>query len=226
MLKKQNIIKAIFPIVVALIASISVGAFFSYFTHARKLANTFTVGNNAIAIAEDFDPPNELTAGINIYTKKVQIENIGTTNAFVRVYAAFSDSDIADVSFIAASKPKDISIDADATFDAVTNVMENAGYKTSADFWKESGPSNDWIYIPKDENVNLGGYFYYTKPVVSGKVTTELMNTVATWFQDENDIKDYELIIYAESIQTADKSGAYFDDADYLDAWTEYLERK
>lgn len=216
----------IVPLFAILIASLGIGVVFAYFTHARKLVNKFTVGNNTITITEEFTPPKELKQGINTYSKKVQIKNTGTTNAFVRVYAAFSDSEVADTSFIAASKPKNVTVASDATFDTVTTTMEDAGYKSSADFWKENGPSNDWIYISEDTDENLGGYFYYTKSIAPGKSTTDLINTVATWFKTGLDVKDYEIIVYAESVQTADRNGVTFDDADYQTAWAEYLARK
>lgn len=226
MLNHQKIRKTIVPLLAILIASLGIGVVFAYFTHARKLINKFTVGNNTITITEEFTPPKELKQGINTYSKKVQIKNTGTTNAFVRVYAAFSDSDVAATSFIAANKPKNVTVASDATFDAVTTAMKNAGYKLSSDFWKENGPSNDWIYIPEDSDENLGGYFYYTKSIAPGKSTTDLMNTVSTWFKTGQDVKDYEIIVYAESVQTADKDGVTFNDADYQTAWTEYLARK
>ena len=138
---------------------------------------------------------------------------------------AFSDSDIADNSFIASSKPKNVSITSDAAFDLVTSSMESAGYKTSTDFWAEGGPSNDWVYVPDSDSI-LGGYFYYTKSIIPGESTKALMDTITTWFADENDVRDYELIVYAESVQTADKDGVSFSDVDYQKAWIEYLTRK
>lgn len=223
--RKQKITKILLPLLAIIIFGLGAGAFFAYFTHTRKLVNTFTIGENTVSITEEFEPPNEMVKGLNTYTKKVTITNTGNTDAFVRVYAAFSDSDIADNSFIASSKPKSVSVTSDATFDSVTSSMESAGYKTSTDFWKEGGPSNDWVYVPDSDSI-LGGYFYYTKSIIPGESTKALMNTITTWFADENDVKDYELIVYAESVQTADKDGVSFSDVDYQKAWTEYLTRK
>lgn len=212
--------------VIALV-SLSVSGMIAYFTYKMTNNNTITIGENTIEISEEFAPPKELKQGINVYKKQVKIENTGLTKAFVRVYAAFSDSSVADKSFIAASKPTEIIyLDDDADFDTVVvPTMDDAGYKKSDVFWKENGPSNDWIYIP-DTDATLGGYFYYTKKVAPGESTSELIDTVATYFEEASDIADYELIVYAESVQTADKNGIEFDDADYKEAWTEYLTRK
>lgn len=225
MLRKQKITKILLPLLAIITFGLGIGAFYAYFTHTRKLVNTFTIGENTISITEDFEPPKEMVKGLNTYTKKITITNTGNTDAFVRVYAAFSDSDIADNSFIASSKPKSVSVTSDATFDSVISSMENAGYKTCSDFWKEGGPSNGWIYIPDSDSI-LGGYFYYSKPIIPGESTKALMDTITTWFAVENDVKDYELIVYAESVQTADKDGVSFSDVDYQKAWTEYLSRK
>ena len=223
--RRQKFTKFFLPLLAIIIFGLGIGAFFAYFTHTRRLINTFTVGENVVSITEDFEPPKEMAKGLNTYTKKVTITNTGNTDAFVRVYAAFSDSDIADNSFIASSKPKNVSITSDAAFDLVTSSMESAGYKTSTNFWAEGGPSNDWVYVPDSDSI-LGGYFYYTKSIIPGESTKALMDTITTWFADENDVRDYELIVYAESVQTADKDGVSFSDVDYQKAWIEYLTRK
>ena len=213
---------------VCILALIGLGAggMIAYFTNQANKNNNLTVGYNEIAVIEDFEAPDALAKGVNSYKKKVQIENTGTTDAFVRVYAAFSDSDIADMSFIAANAPDNVTVADDATIDLVTQAMETAGYKRSADFWTVNGPSNDWVYIPVTEDATLGGYFYYSKAIAPGEKTGDLINTAATWFETEGGVKSYEIIVYAESVQTANKEGVAFANADYQNAWMEYLTRK
>lgn len=224
---KTRVNKKIIAVTIfGLIAAATVGVVVAYFTNARKLVNKFTVGNNTISITEEFTPPKELKAGLNTYSKKVQITNTGSTDAFIRVYAEFSDSDIADRSFVAASKPSAVSIDAGTSLTDASVRLMDAGYKSHSDFWTKGGPSNDWVYIPATDSDELGGYFYYTKSVAPGDATKDLINTVATYFESADDIKDYEIIVYAESVQTADKDGVAFADDAYEDAWTEFLSRK
>lgn len=217
---------------VAAVAGVAV----AYLTTARGLVNKFTVGNNTIDIVEKYEPPKELTQGINTYSKKVQVENTGKTDAFVRVYAEFSDSDIANNSYVTTSAPGNVSIDSTDTADVVKSKMTAAGYKAHDEFWKEGGPDNDWVYISTDTDPLLGGYFYYTQPVKSSEsegatkdnvITNPLIEKVATYFESANDVKDYEIIVYAESVQTTDKDGVEFTGNDaYKDAWTEFLTRK
>lgn len=213
-------------IVTGCLLAVAAGVTIAYLTAGRRLVNKFTVGENTIKVVEEFEPPKKLDKGLNTFTKKVQVENTGTTDAFVRVYAAFSDSDVAKNSFVAASKPRSVTIADDDTLESVTSKMKSAGYKTTEDFWAENGPSNNWVYIPEDGDSELGGYFYYTKSVAPGKDTEDLMNTVTTYFASADDVKDYEIIVYAESVQTKDKDGNQYDDSNYQTAWETFLTRK
>ncbi len=214
-----------------LLALAAVGVTLAYFTSERSATNTITIGTNTIAVEEDFTPPSELQAGLNRYQKKVTIRNTGTTDAYIRVYAEFSDSDIAACSFIAATPPTSVSgIASGMELTDVTREMSAAGYSSHDVFWSDSCPAEDWVYISASETGDdalLGGYFYYTKAVSPGYSTAALMDTVATYFADASDIKDYDIIVYAESVQTADKDGKTFtgDDA-YKQAWKEFLSRK
>lgn len=213
--------------VLGLFTFAAIGFAVAYFTTSRGLVNKFTIGENTIKIIEEYTPPKELKKGINIFSKKVQVENTGTTDAFIRVYAEFSDSDIANKSCVSAEKnPASVSADEGETWDDVKTKLQDAGYKLHDDFWDENGPSNDWVYISKNTDSELGGYFYYTKSVAPGEDTDALMTKVATYFESADDIKDYEIIVYAESVQTADSDGVKYADSDYQTAWTEFLKNK
>lgn len=63
--------------------------------------------------------------------------------------------------------------------------------------------------------------------MAAGKTTDALFKKVKTTFQTAADVQDYEIIVYAESVQTADKDGAEFTGSDpWKQAWTEFLSRK
>lgn len=219
--------KNILPIATAGVLLISVlGGTAAYFLSHENVDNTITVGNNEISIIEDFDAPTKLTTGLNTYKKNVSVENTGTTNAFVRVYVNFSDSDIAEKSFIATSTPEKVSTSDSNTFSEISEKLVNAGFSTYSDFYNEADSINNWKYISIDTDSTLGGYFYYEGPIAPGEETAELIDTIATYFEAQDDIKNYDVIVYAESIQTIDKDGALDYGADYKSAWTAFLERK
>lgn len=176
----------------------------AYYTYLKMSNNTFSVGENKIEITEEYAPPKEMEEGDNIYKKKVQIENTGTVPCYVRVFAEFSDSTVRDASFLSPN---------------------GSDYYPAVQY-KDHLPE-EWVYIADEENELLGGYYYYTKPLGKRAVTVSLFRTVKTHFGTADEIKDYEIIVYAESVQVLDKNGADFTgDAPYVSAWTEFMERR
>ena len=94
--KKKNSVPAV--IVAALAAICCIGGIFAYYTGKQKVTNTITAGNTTTEIVEKFDPVPDK----NVYKKAVRIENTGEVSCYVRVYAAFSDEEIRDISEISA----------------------------------------------------------------------------------------------------------------------------
>lgn len=217
--------KIVIPTLCAL-AVITAGVTVAYFTSAARSNNSFTVGTNTITIDENFKPPKELKTGLNSYKKQIKIKNTGTTDAFVRVYAEFSDSDAGNSSFISSDAPSSVSIPEGTSFSDASKKLKAARYKSHDEFWSTGGPANGWVYIPDDENNELGGYFYYTKHIAPGEKTDDLINTIATYYETADQLKDYEVIVYAESVQTADINGETFEDSEWQNAWDEFTSRK
>ena len=79
-------------------AAVAVGGIFAYYTSHQQMTNTFTVGQNTTTIEEEFDP-NPVN---DVYKKAVQIANKGDVPCYVRVYVAFSDEEVADISQLSA----------------------------------------------------------------------------------------------------------------------------
>lgn len=189
---------------ILLTMTVSAGGTYAYFTHAKSVNNRISVGTNTITIQEDYVPPKKLDVGENIYKKDVKIKNTGTIPCFIRVYAAFSDSAILERSEFSADGTIFVSAD------------------TYADHLPES-----WVYIAQTDDAELGGYYYYTEPVFAGEETSSLFKKVKTTFSDANDVLNYELIVYAESVQVFDKDGQEFTEASpWKAAFREFLERK
>lgn len=180
------------------------GGTWAYFTHSRIADNTFCVGGNEIEIQEDYEPPKILTVGDNIFRKKVQVKNTGTVSCFVRVFADFSD--------YAIKKHSWISPDGSDYYPA----EEYALYLP-----------DEWSYIDLEEDALLGGFYYYTVPLEAGKNTVSLFEKIRCSFQSAEEIREFDILVSAESVQVFDNDGAEFTgDNAWREAWTEYLERR
>lgn len=176
----------------------------AYFTHSQMLKNSFTVGENSIVIEEDYKPPKEMTQGENRYEKKVRIKNTGTVPCFVRVFADFSDH---DMKLLSEMSP------------------DGASFYPAAEY--PGHVPEGWTYVTKAESQILGGYYYYTRELSAREKTEPLFQEVRTTFPSADQIKDYEILVYAESVQVLDKNGATFTGPEpYRKAWTEFLERR
>ncbi|MCI5656082.1 MAG: hypothetical protein SOT80_02380, partial [Candidatus Pseudoruminococcus sp.] len=79
-----------------------------------------------------------------------------------------------------------------------------------------------WIFVPDDSSeTRLAGY-YYTKSVSPGKSTENpLFTYVKTTYAKLDDVKQYDIIVYAESVQTTDSNGNSY--SDYKSAWNDFL---
>lgn len=74
-----------------LMLGVSFGITYSYLISEDAQQNTFTVGETAVEVHEEYEPPAELKPGISI-KKKPKVENTGNLPCFVRMRADFSDS--------------------------------------------------------------------------------------------------------------------------------------
>lgn len=198
----------------------------AYLTHTRKGSHFISIGTNEISIAETYKPPKELKAGANTYQKSVKIKNIGTTSAFVRVFVDFSDYAAGSRSYFAIDKPGRVSIEDETTVEQAKEAIEAAGFLAYDDFYTADTEKNGWVYISEDEDSELGGYFYYTGIVETGKSTDELIDSVCTYFENAEIVEPYQIYVYAESVQTYDKDGNPFEESQWRDAWEEFLNRK
>lgn len=183
---------------------ISISGAYAYFCYWKSLKNQFSVGENSIRIDEDYQPPKELEVGDNEYKKCVKVANTGTVPCYVRVFADFSDSDIKALSCISA---------------------DGGGWYPASDY-PEHLPQG-WEYLSREGEGEFGDYYYYTEELKPGEVTNALFDSIRTTIADAGQIKDYELIVYAESVQVLDKDGGEFPASEaWKQAWEEFLGRR
>lgn len=79
-------------IALALVAAVATTGMLAYLTSESGVVNRFNLAYNTVEVVEEFDPPAELSPNSS-FTKKVQVENTGTGDCYVRVFAEFADSD-------------------------------------------------------------------------------------------------------------------------------------
>lgn len=207
-------------VVLALVTRLSI-AYLGDATKAKE--NTLNVGYGDVSIVEEFNEPSELKM-TNDITKKVQVRNNSTVPAFVRVYAEFSDSEIAKQAKV-KYKTKEYS-----WFDFKTKLNYNNPSQEADD---ADLVNSGWRYVPENDNSGLGGYFYYTTSLsaykaavgdsqeVLGGITEPLFDSVTIDYnkyvidpENENNsipadsnidrIVPLEMIVYSELIQTVD----------------------
>lgn len=209
MKRKKIVIISISMFVCVLL--VSVGVTLAYLTDNREKENTVTVGYDSIEIVEDFSTPAKQTQ-TTTYKKEVKIANNGNVPCYVRVYVDFSDTKIRDCSYF--SNSADIN-DEDSYFSAKRDTTDSGNYVSNL--------PDGWKFIPdNDSNTKLAGYYYYNTAIPPGESTPSLFTYVKTSYDDVDEIQQYDIIVYAESVQIVGESGEVIED--YTAAWKEFLD--
>ncbi len=209
--KSRLVVAAIGGIIVLLAAS---GAVFAYFTSLSAVDNVIAVVDNVVEVSEHFDPPEEQVMGDNIFPKEVTVTNTGGTPCYVRAYVDFSSSFVRSVSYLSADADSEgqTFYSAERTIDPTDGVTTFVEYVNSGE---------DWHFVPDDSDTVLSGYYYYTRPLAAGASSPPLLTFVKTVNATVDDIDQYDILVYAESMQLTDINGSVYED--YAAAWTDYL---
>lgn len=88
--KKKKIIFSL----LALLAVVSIGIVYAYFTGSANKNNQFSIGGNEVEIIEEFEPGDETKPG-DVFTKKPSVMNTGSVPCYVRAFAEFNDNAVA-----------------------------------------------------------------------------------------------------------------------------------
>ena len=199
---------------VLLVMMVSGLVVYAYFTYMMSKENEITIANNTIQISEQFDPPDQQVIGENVFKKEVVITNTDRAPCYVRVYADFSDSFVRSRSYISDDDHAGTAV----FYSASRQVDDSDGITT---FPEHKNQSNDWYFIPEDNDTVLSGYYYYKRPLQVGESTTALFTFIKTVNNTEDDIDQYDILVYSESMQLTDINGTGYQD--YQAAWTDYL---
>lgn len=206
---------------IVLLAALSVLVLFvsgiiaaAYFTSNDRKDNNVIIANNKIDISEEFAPPDEQSIGNNRYKKKVSVTNDSNSPCYIRVYMDFSDSRTRNRSYFS----NDWDGSTGRFYSAVRDMTNTETYVAKLN---EVAPN--WTFVPDDDSSLLAGYYYYKQLVSAGQSTEPLITYVNTHNETNDDIQQYDIIVYSESIQIFDMDGKEYDD--YEEAWTDFLSK-
>lgn len=189
---------AVLILVSVLLLTVSVGIVSAYYTNSDKNKNQFTTGENENKIVEEFNPPDEQIAGSNKYQKQVKVQNTGNIPCYVRLYVDFSDSEILNYSRFSDDNTNFYPANPEKSDSFADYLNNKAGSK-----WKYSD-----------------GYYYYTEPVEPDKSTEPLFGWIDTDYNQHGDkIRQYEVMVYSETVQTLDTNGNQYTDSENNPAW-------
>ena len=166
--------------------------------------NALTVGENTIRIEESFEPPEEQEPGWNPYEKQVRIRNTGPVPCFVRVFLAFSELEAENCSELLGADGEWVSFS-----EYPLHLPEG------------------WIWVEESEEEVLGGYYYYEEALACEEETEALTEAIRSYYEEGEEPPAYEVLVYAESVQSRDSSGQEFGgEAAWRSAWREFLAGK
>ena len=239
--KKKLALISVFAAVLAV--SVGMSATIAYLGQTENKKNTMKVGHGDLEISEEFTSPEEVSM-ISEVTKQFSVKNTGTVPSFVRLYAEFSDSEV-------AAKAK---VKFGDNYYTWSNFKSYLTDTNNSDDAKALKALTKWRYV--SDSSKLGGYFYYTGLLKPGISTDELFEKVKVDFvkYDANGavidnsnidrIVDYEMIVYSEILQNTEtglyvsgttseygyeyKDGSYntnneWQEGEWKEAWKSFL---
>ena len=186
---------------------------YAYLQNTVQKSNEFTIGEDKAEVTEAFTEPPEMHM-TDTFEKVVSVQNTGTSEEFVRVYLDFSDSRVREKAKIVYTK------------NGVSQEADWSGFLNDL--------PDDWHYVSETDTDGalLGGYFYYGKILEAGETTPPLMNGVKTDFTsydgdtNADNISDFDIVVYSESVQTAEinSAGRVYTDNEWRLAWLSFLD--
>ena len=224
--KKKVIMIAVMSCLLA--AAVLLSTVMSYLIDQRQTDNIFTLGTVTVSLTETNypkDPDSRVLVPYGSIPKNPQIANIGENDAFVFMKITVPKLEVEPIKNDGSLKYSDkVSFDENNKRTFQTDLMEIFNFKSDSPVSKRADleKPNHWVYIPEDdsENSDIGGYYYYTEQLKAGEETPPLFTYVKTDNQGE-EVQQYDVIVYAESVQTVTKNGS--NENDYTAVWKEFL---
>ena len=215
------------------------GVSLAYLGASNSKDNSLTVGYADESLLEsNFSAPSEVSVTSNpAITKQFSVRNNGSVPAFARIYAEFSDSDLAAHAKVTLGNNAPVSWET---------------FKTNLNY---TNPVTDskWRFVPLSDGTQDGkikGYFYYTEALAVGGETPNLFDSVTidyARYDGNSELQDgsnidlitpLEMIVYSELVQTVETGSLtstvngetvkiygydYGTDNQWLAAWKSFL---
>ncbi len=183
-------------------------AVFAYLTDNDDMENRIRIGYDESKIVEEFTPFS-MQEGINIYKKKVQVENTGNTPCFARVYVDFSDDEIRKNSFLAYST--------DTEETAIDALLENghAIFAWDSDKSQYVLKKGEEVTTLSDLESNFDFYSALHKLTVTSAENTELL-TLKT---DSNSVTHNDIKVESDHNDTKTYAAAVNTVAEIAPNW-------
>ena len=221
-MKKRNIL--VTALASVLLVALT-GSIYAYLSDKDDSENKIIVAENKVEIIENFPDPEVQKNGVNKYTKEISIKNTGNTDAYVRVYLDFANSEMAKRAFLSLDDENADTIEyypfisgADAPESEEGTRFNTETFQNAVEQLTKS-PVEDTAYWTYNTN---DGYFYYTGKIGAGMETEHLMKRVLI-YNKTSPIHDVDIYVYAESVQTVDKDGNAYNN--YQSAWDDYVNK-
>lgn len=185
--------------------------------------NTYTTKDGEMIVEFDFAKMNHAVLEENMDNEHVSFYRIkddfvwNLTKYGNPYWISFSDVSIGNV-----GNPED--------YEIASDLIKAAGYKTSDMLgWQCAYKPNGWVYISRSdfvelndyEHLDLGGYYYYTKPVAPGEMPTDIITNYC-FVSPLGDDWVYQAAQWSpvyEKVETMATSTDVYEDGDYLEVW-------
>lgn len=191
-----------------MVAILAIGGTLAYFTDNEAKKNVITVGEIDIALNEDFDDEAPLVpsedAENNFVKKEVDIDNEGSSPAYVRLLIAYEDTkDVGSMAHIIVEHPY-----------ALDGVVKDV---TKEDRYVIPGGNGDWLQI-QDKNtgtVYTVAFITLSEAIPVGGNSGLILKGVGIHEQADNAWAEivgtqYEVLVLAQGAQQIDDQNATY----------------
>jgi predicted ribosomally synthesized peptide with SipW-like signal peptide len=181
---------------IAMLAIAIVGGTMAYFTDTDAKTNTFTVGNVSIVLTEPNWDATGAAEAADAYPGEALAKDPTVTND--------------------GHNPCFVRVKVEG-LDQFAQTFNGAMIKYRTDY-VDGKLGTDWV-------AHSDGYFYYTKILKPNEKTPNLIEKVKTDFKNIDNINDFDIVVYTESVQTTeiDQNGRQYTADDWQEAWRSFL---
>lgn len=191
-MKKKTILSAALALSVA--AILTVGGSLAYFTDTDAKDNVFTMGNVDIELNEEFEQNSKLYPGEekDAVTKKVDVTNIGSEDAYVRVHIAVP-AELDSNGYIHLVKNTGKWTWAEGTY---TTVVDELSYNVYVATYQDKRAAGEKTAEPAITSV-------YMDKKVTNEILDQLVEEGVITASDSSTARSLNIRVMAEGVQTA-----------------------